>query len=242
MLIQQTIEKLNQMRLKGMAECYESQVGDSYAELSFDERFSMLVDYELTYRENRRMARLLKEARLKEPACVEDIDYQHPRSLDRNVMSHLASCQWLQNGQNVLVTGPTGIGKTFIICALGNHACRHNYSTRYYRVSRLLMDINIARGDGTYPKFLNKLAKTNLLILDDWGLNPLNQEECRDMFEIIDDRVKTGSTVISSQLPVDHWHSFMAEPSIADAILDRLIHSSHKLNLKGESMRKKENN
>ena len=239
MLIQQTVEKLNQMRLKGMAQCYQNQAGQSFSGLSFEERFGILVDYEYTYRENRRLERLLKEARLKVSACLEDIDYQATRGLDRLVMSSLASCQWILSHQNVLISGPTGIGKTFIACALAHTACRQGFSARYYRVSRLLSDLKLSRGDGTYPKLLSKLAKTNILILDDWGLVSLSVSESQDLLEIIDDRVNAGSTLVASQLPVEHWHASLAEPSIADAILDRLVHNSHKLFLDGDSMRKK---
>ncbi len=241
MLNQQTIEKLNSLKLKGMAQCYQNQVGASFSGLSFDERLGLLIDYEATYRENRRLERLLKDARLKEQACVEDIDYQHSRGLNRTVMSNLISCQWISSYHSILITGPTGVGKTFIACALGHNACRQNYSTRYYRVSRLLMDINMAKGDGTYPKLLNKLAKTSLLILDDWGLAPFTHTECMSILEIIDDRVKTSSMIVSGQLPVEEWHSIIPEPTIADAILDRLVHCSHKLYLKGDSMRKIKN-
>lgn len=242
MLIQQTIEKLNHLKLKGMAQCYQNQLGESFSGLSFDERFGLLLDYEATYRENRRLERLLKDARFKEQACIEDIDYQHSRGLNRTVMSNLITCQWIESYHNILITGPTGVGKTYIACALGHNACRQNYSTRYYRVSRLLMDINMAKGDGTYLKLLNKLAKTSLLILDDWGLTPFTHIECKAIFEIIDDRVKSSSTIVSGQLPVEDWHSIIPEPTIADAILDRLVHSSHKLYLKGDSMRKIKNN
>ena len=239
MLIQQTIERLHEMRLKGMAQALvaQSQQPDVLA-LSFEERLSLLVDQEWTYRRDRRLRRLLKEAKLRLPACIEDIDYRHPRGLDRAVIRSLANCEWIASHQNVLITGPTGVGKTFIACALANAACRHGFSARYYRVPRLLSELAMAKGDGSYPRLMNKLAKTHLLVLDDWGLMPLSAADARDLLEIIDDRSQTRSTIIASQLPIDHWHATIADPSLADALLDRLIHNAHKLILKGESMRK----
>jgi len=239
MLIQQTIERLHEMRLKGMAQALvaQSQQPDVLA-LSFEERLSLLVDQEWTYRRDRRLRRLLKEAKLRLPACIEDIDYRHPRGLDRAVIRSLANCEWIAAHQNVLITGPTGVGKTFIACALANAACRHGFSARYYRVPRLLSELAMAKGDGSYPRLMNKLAKTHLLVLDDWGLMPLSAADARDLLEIIDDRSQTRSTIIASQLPIDHWHATIADPSLADALLDRLIHNAHKLILKGESMRK----
>jgi len=239
MLTQQTLDKLHQMRLKGMAGAYTAQAQQpDLQSLSFDERFGLLVDQEWTHRQNRRLARLLKEAKLRLPACLEDLDYQHPRGLDRAVLRHLAGGHWIRARQNVLITGPTGIGKTFIACALANAACRQGFSALYYRVPRLLSDLAIAKGDGSYPGLLNKLSKTHLLVLDDWGIAPLSAPECRDLLEVIDDRSQTGSTVVASQLPLEHWHAAMADPSVADAILDRLVHNSHKIILKGESMRR----
>lgn len=239
MLTQQTVTRLREMRLLGMAEAFSAQAHQPDVQaLSFEERFGLLVDQEWTYRRDRRQARLLKEARLRLPACVEDIDYQYPRGLDRGMMRSLASCQWLRAHQNVLVTGPTGVGKTFIACALANAACRQGFSTQYYRVPRLLSELTVAKGDGSYPKLLNKLAKTELLVLDDWGIAPLSAPESRDMLEIIDDRGRTRSTIVASQLPIEHWHGSIADPTVADAILDRLVHNAHKITLKGESMRK----
>lgn len=171
---------------------------------------------------------------------MEDIDYHHPRGLDRAVVESLSSCQWILSSQNVIVTGPTGSGKTYLACALGTQACRQGLSAKYYQVSKLLSNLHMAKGDGTYPKLLNTLAKTDLIILDDFGLAPLNAAESRDILEIIDDRSQRCSTIVAAQLPIEHWYDRIADPTVADAILDRLVHNAHKLNLKlkGESMRK----
>lgn len=239
MLTQPTAERLREMRLLGMAEGFLAQLQQPDLQgASFEDRFGLLVDQEWVYRQNRRLARLLKEAKLRLPACLEDLDYQHPRGLDRAVMRSLATCQWVTAHQNVLVSGPTGVGKTFIACALGNAACRHGYRTRYYRVPRLTSDLAIARGDGSYQRLLSALARTQVLVLDDWGLAPLSAQDGRDLLEVLDDRTQFQSTIVASQLPIDHWHASVADPSVADAILDRIIHNAHKLQLKGESMRK----
>lgn len=238
MLIQQTAEKLRRLRLYGMAECLLNQKAPN-SDLSFEEQLGLLVDYEWTCRQNRRLQRLLKEAKLKINACVEDIDYQHPRGLDKTLINTLKKGEWILDYRNVLLTGPTGTGKTFLICALGNMACRLGFSARYYRFSELISALKISRGDGTYPKLSSKLAKTHLLIIDDFGLETLSPSESKELFEIIDDRDHGASTVMAGQLPLEHWHAALGDPAIADAILDRLVHSSYKIFLKGESMRKK---
>ena len=239
MLTQQTLEKLREMRLTGLAEAYMSQNQDpNAASLSFDERFSLLVDHEATYRHNRRLERLLKEAKLHADACVEDIAYHPPRGLDKSVMAGLAPCGWVEQGHRVLITGATGCGKTYIACALGHAACRHGYRTRYYRLTSLLREVAIAQADGTYPRLLARLSKTQLLILDDLGLKPLTPQEARELLEILDDRTAQRSTIITSQFPVDEWHHKLGDPTVADAILDRLVHGSHHLTMRGESMRK----
>jgi DNA replication protein DnaC len=191
-------------------------------------------------RQNRRLTRLLKAAKLRLPACVEDINYRQPRSLDRNLVVHPATCDWIGGSQNVLITGRTGVGKTFIACALAHSSCRHGFSARYYRVPRLLSELAVAHGDGSYPKMLVRLSKIRLLFLDDWGTAPLSPVESRDILEIIDDRIQLSSTIIASQLPVEDWHASIIDPSVADAVLDRLVHNSHRIHLKGESMRKAE--
>ena len=239
MIHQQTIEKLRTLQLTAMAAALAAQASQpDIQSLSFEERLGLLVDQEWTHREDRRLARHLKEAKLRTPACMEDIDYPQPRGLDRAVLRSLATCEWIRNHQNALITGPTGVGKTFLACALANAACRQSFSARYYRVPRLLSELGIARGDGSYPKLLTRLASVHLLVLDDWGLAPLAAAEARDLLEVIDDRCQTRSTIVATQLPIDQWHAIIADPSLADAVLDRLVHNSHKLILRGDSMRK----
>jgi DNA replication protein DnaC len=240
MLQEQTIAKLNKMKLFGMAqETLRQRTIDEIASLSFDERFSLLVDMEETSRENRRLKRLLTEAKLRENACIEDIDFSSSRGLDRSLVMSLATCTWIEKCLNVLLTGPTGAGKTFIACALGNAACRQGYGTFYARASRLFDELKIARTDGTYVKLLNKLAKAKLLIIDDWGINALTDIQRNDILEIIEDRYKLRSTIIISQIPIERWHDVIGNPTIADAVLGRIVHNAYKINLEGEdSMRK----
>ena len=207
--------------------------------LSFDERFGLLVDCEYTERENRRLKTRLKRARLRQAATIEDIDYRQPRGLDKGLMLSLANCDWIRQHHNTIITGPTGVGKTYLACALGHKACREGFTVQYHRVPRLFTDLALAKGDGRYPKLLTALAKTDLLILDDWTTALLTDEQRRDLFEISEDRYDRRSTVIAAQLPIKHWHETIGDPTLADAILDRLIHNAHKITLKGESMRKK---
>jgi DNA replication protein DnaC len=240
MLNQQTIQKLLAMKLAGMAEAFqEQQQQPNMDALSFEERFSLIVDRQWTWRENKRMKRLLANAKLKFNACVEDIDYKTSRDLDRSVMARLTSCDWIRKHQNVIVTGPTGIGKTFLACALANKACRDGFSSSYFRVPKLFYQLAMSRADGSYGTFLAKLAKTHLLVLDDLGLAPLTDPERRDLLEVIEDRNGNASTVITSQLPIENWHENIGDPTVADAILDRLIHNTHKINMEGDSMRKR---
>jgi DNA replication protein DnaC len=239
MLIHQTAEKLKTMRLGAMAELLLNQESQTAAaQLSFEERLGLLVDYEWTSRQNKKLQRLLKNARLKINACLEDIDYQHPRKLDQKLMVHLGSMKWLLAHQNVLLSGPTGVGKTYLVCALGNQACRHGFSVRYFKMSKLTAAIAAGKADGSLPQFLDRLAKINLLIIDDFGLAPLTAEQGHDFLDIIDDRLERGSTVMASQLPVEHWHQLLGDPTVADAVLDRLVHRAHRLALSGETMRK----
>jgi len=239
MLTQQTLQTLRDLGLTGMADAYHSQFEEPETQaLSFDERFGMIVDREWSARQTRRLTRRLKKARLPLQAVVEDIDYATPRGLDRALIRSLAEGRWLQEHQNLLLCGPTGVGKTYVACALAHAACRHGRTARYYRVARLIGELAIAKADGSYPQFMRQLARTDLLLLDDWGLATLSATDARDLLEVVDDRCTTRSTLIASQLPVDHWHATVADPSVADAILDRLVHTAHKVQLKGDSMRK----
>ena len=239
MLMRQTMNRLEEMRLRGMVEALRSQMEQpGITELSFEERLSLLVDQEWVYRQDRRLQRLLRDARFRLDACMEDIDYHHPRGLDRAFMQSLAQCRWVRSHQAILITGPTGCGKTYIGCALGNAACRQGFKVRYHRLARFMSDMTISRGDGTYSKFMQQLASMDVLIFDDWGLVTLTETESRELLEVIDDRVGRRSTIIISQLPLSEWHGTMADPTAADAILDRLIHGAHKITLRGESMRK----
>lgn len=205
--------------------------------LSFDERFGLLVDRELTERDSKRLTTRLRQAKLRQAACLEDLDYRHPRGLDKALMLHLASCQWVRERHNVLITGPTGIGKTWLACALAQKACREGWSALYLRLPRLLPELSVAKGDGRYGKLMVALAKTDVLILDDWALAPLDDENRRDILELLEDRHDRRATVVTSQLPIAHWHEALGEPTLADAILDRLVHNAYKIILKGDSMR-----
>jgi DNA replication protein DnaC len=239
MLIQQTREHLHTLRLTGMLQALDEQLGQpAMAELSFEERLAMLVDREILYRENRRLDRLLRAARLRVAACVEDIDYRHPRGLEKARMASLVALDWVRQSLNLCLTGPTGCGKTWLACALGNEACRRGFSVRYLRLPRLFEMLRIAHGDGSYSKLMNQLLKTDLLILDDWGIQKISAAQRNDLMEVIEDRHGRRSTLIASQLPIEHWHEYIGEATIADAVLDRLLHGAHRLNLSGDSMRK----
>ena len=242
MLDNQTLDQLRRLRLSGMAAAFAQQLEQPHLQaLSFEERFSLMLDRELTQRENRRLNRLLQLARLRQQACVEDIDYKHRRGLERSLMAALITCDWIRSHHNLHLTGPTGTGKSWLACALGQQACRQGFSVRYERVARLLDSLRIARGDGSYLKRLSALAKADLLILDDFGLKPLTQAERLDLLELIDDRHGRRSTLLTSQLPIAHWHAYLGDdPTVADALLDRLLSTAHRLELKGESMRKRE--
>ncbi|MBT8421360.1 MAG: IS21-like element helper ATPase IstB [Gammaproteobacteria bacterium] len=239
MLTHPTLDKLQALKFKGMVKALteQLQMADIH-ELSFEERLGLLVDREMTERDNARLQTRLRNAKLRQSACIEDIDYRHPRGLDRALVNALASCQWVSEHLNILITGPTGVGKTWIACALAQKACREAYSAYYLRLPRLLQELTIAKGDGRYPKLLAQLARTDVLVLDDWGLMKLIAEQRRDLLEIIEDRHGARSTIITSQLPVDHWHQVIGDPTLADAILDRIVHNAYKITLKGDSMRK----
>jgi len=242
MLTEPTIEKLRTLRLEGMATSYrEQQQTPDSAELSFDERFGLLVDAEYLTRENKRLATRLREARLKlSQACVEDIDYPAKRELEKAVIRQLASCRWIEEHQHVLITGLTGTGKTYLACALVNQACRKGYRALYYRAARLFDDLVLARATGTHARLLGKLARMDLLALDDWGLRAIGEQERHDWLEILEDRYGTRSTLVTSQLPPEKWHDRLGEPTLADAILDRLLHRAHRITLKGPSRRKEQ--
>jgi DNA replication protein DnaC len=244
MLHEQTYHQLIEMKMYGFAASFQEYLDGEHGEhegsqLSFADRFGLMADREWTERQDRRLKRRLSLAKLREPACVEDIDYRHPRGLDRSVVERLILCRWLEHHENLVITGPTGIGKTWLACAFAHQACRQGYSVLYKRLPRLLHDLQMARGEGTYGKELVKIARAQLLVIDDWGLAPLADRERRDMLEILEDRHGRHSTVLASQLKVKLWHDTIGDPTIADALMDRLIHNAHKLELDGESMRKK---
>lgn len=239
MLEHPTLDKLLELKLNGMHAALKEQIAmPECRNLSFEERLGLLIDRESDVRTNRRVAIRLRMASLRQDACIENIDFRHPRSLDRSVVMSLASCNWIAKHRNCLITGPTGTGKSYLACALANKACREGYSTRYVRMSRLLGDLIIARKDGSYLDLLRKLARIELLVLDDWGVTPLSDEGRRDLLELMDDRYDRKSTVVTSQLPPDDWHAYLADPTMADAILDRLLHNAHRIALTGPSIRK----
>lgn len=239
MLTHPTVEKLGTLRLHGMVKSFEEQISSKdYDDMDFEERLGLLIDRELTEQENRRLTSRLKQAKLRQEACMEDIDYRQKRGLDKSLMKSLSGCRWIKEHLNILLIGPCGVGKSFIACAIGHKACLEGYRVFYCRSSRLFENLALAKGDGRYAKLLNTLAKTNLLIIDDWGLSVLTDRERRDMLEILEDRHQRQSTIITSQLPLEHWHEAIGNATLADAILDRLIHNAHKIRLKGSSMRK----
>ncbi|WBA82349.1 IS21-like element helper ATPase IstB [Endozoicomonas sp. GU-1] len=241
MLLNPTLEKLQTLKLSGMYEALNEQLNSPDIEqMSFEERFGLMVDREITFRDDRRLKTRLKNARLRQHACMEDIDFRHPRGLKREQFQQLLGSSWIKDHQNVIITGPTGVGKTWLACALAQKACRDGYTVQYQRLPRLLQDLSLARADGRYLKIMTTLAKTDLLLLDDWGLAPLNESQRRDLLELVEDRHNLKSTLITSQMPVDHWHELIGDPTLADAILDRLIHNAHRIPLKGESLRKKQ--
>jgi DNA replication protein DnaC len=241
MLLEQTKEKLSSMKFHGMLEALEeySERGAKKQALEPLELLGLLVDAEWTARENRKLINRLQQAKFPMQATVEDINYQHPRGLLRSKLLELVSCRWAQAHENIIVSGPTGIGKTYLPCALGNKACREGYKVLYTRAPRLFGDLFQARADGTYRRLLHKLAKTQVLIIDDLGTSPLDAAQRQDLREILEDRYSTSSTIVTSQLDPKHWHSFIGDETIADAICDRLVHNAHRFKLHGESLRKK---
>ncbi len=240
MLLEPTIEKLHEMRLGNMADAWQQQQKDAKAgALSFDERFSLLVDAEHQARDNRRLTRLLKDAQLRIPqACVEDVESGPGRGLEKPMLRQLGSCTWVNEHLNVLVCGATGVGKSYLACALAQSACRKGVRVLYRRVPRLLDELALARADGSYARLLAKLAKVEILVLDDWGLGTLKDSQRHDLLEVLEDRYGRASTVVTSQLPAANWHTWIGDPTLADAILDRLVNNAYKVDLKGNSRRK----
>lgn len=239
---EETFQKLSDIRMHGFSRALREQLDrdESYEHLGFEDRVGILVDREWTEREARSLTRRLQLAKLRDRvASIEDIDFQHPRGLDRNLVRRLATCEWIKKKQNLIVTGSTGCGKTFIACAFGHKACREGFSVVYRRVPRMLGEMQIAHGDGSLSRLLARWAKTDLLILDDWGLAPLTAQHRHDLLEVIEDRHGERSTIIAAQLPIDDWHKYIGDPAVADAALDRIVHSAHHIAMKGESMRKK---
>jgi len=239
MLAQPMLEKLSALRLGGMLTGFKEQMENKeFKSLSFEERLGLLVDREMTVRENKKLANRLRTAKLRLNACVEDLDFKQPRGLDKGQVMSLASCRWISDHDNCLIVGPTGVGKSYLACAIGQKACREGYRVLYLRFPRLFEELAISRVDGKYLKLLSNLAKSDLLILDDWASMPLVDEQRRALFEILEDRYDRKSTLVAAQIPVEKWHDALGNPTLSDAILDRLVHNAHKIIMNGESMRK----
>jgi DNA replication protein DnaC len=239
MLIKPTQERLRAMRLSGMAEAFATQMEDTgAAQLSFEERFSLMVDHEWLARQNRALQRRLKDARLGQQACLEDIDYKHQRGLDRALVRSLSSSQWITSHHNLLITGPTGVGKSFLGCAFAHKAVRDGFTVLYLRASRLFQNLSLARADGSLQGLFRKIARTDVLVVDDWAMHPMSETERRDFLEICEERYERRSTVLTSQFPIAQWHKQIGDPTIADSILDRLVHNAYRIELNGESLRK----
>jgi DNA replication protein DnaC len=240
MFAQPTLERLRALKLTGMAEAFYDQMQKPMPDLDFEARLGLLIDREWYLRENRRLSRRLSHARLQQAACIEDIDFKHTRGLNKAVVQELARGQWIQQHLNLLMTGPTGCGKTYLACAMAHKACLMGFTARYFRLPRLWHELKIAKANGSYAGWLSQLAKIDVLALDDWGLAAPDEDQRRDLLEILDDRYQRKSTIITSQLPVAHWHEHLNDATLADAILDRLIHNTIRLELQGDSLRKKQ--
>lgn len=242
MLINPTLDKLRAMRLRGLAEALVRQMEDpAMAQLAFEERISLLVDHLWTWRENRALARRLQKARLKMQACLEDIDYRHPRGLDRALVRSLSTSQWVRSHHNLIIVGPCGVGKSFLACAFAHRAIRDGFSALYTRAPRLFRELAVARADGSLDKLFAQLTRADVLVVDDWAMAPLTEPERRDFREICEDRYQARSTLLTSQIPVANWHEQIGDPTLADGILDRLVHNAYRIELKGASMRKTQN-
>jgi DNA replication protein DnaC len=236
-----TLSRLRDLRLSGMAKHLEQQLEQpgTYSDLSFTERLDLMLDHELLSRDHRKQERLISQAKLKLRATVQEIDYKHPRGIQKAQLTQLIQCEWINRHQNLLITGPCGSGKTYLACALGHNACMNGFNVRYHRLSRLVLALTQSKADGSYQRLLGQLSKIDLLIIDDWGLEPLSAAHRNDLMEIMDDRYGNKSTLMISQLPTDQWYASIGDNTLADAILDRLMHNAHRLNLQGESMRKR---
>lgn len=240
MMYHPTLDKLKQLKLTGMLRALLEQ--ESILDIStmpFEERLGLMVDRELTERDNRRMQTRLSTAKLKQNSALEDIDFKTPRGLDRSLIMKLAGCEWVAEHLNVLITGATGLGKTFLACALAHKACREGYSSYYIKLTRLFQELDMGRADGRYAKMMRQFAKTDVMIMDEWGLAVLTDQHRRDLLEILDDRYNLRATIIISQLPIANWHQAIGDPTLADAILDRVVHNAYKINLSGKTMRDK---